>query len=523
MTPLRLTTRLTLALIALGLVALAVSIGGTAWAIARGARAQAIALASFEADEIDRKAAGDPVVAAAAVRIRTLASATNRGRDCRAAARDARIFLLEEAGARDGTPGVRWPGPPSETGVVRLHVPRGAACLARDGTAYGVARNFHGGRYLVAWLVPADPLFWWRAGLIGSVAFAVFASLGGGVALLFGAAQMQRIRALNAVLDRVEDSGFTVRAPREGLGPELAELAEHVDAMIRRMGELTSNLSRLAVHIAHDLRSPLDALHRKLGRLGAQLGDPGGFATLEEAQAQVDTIVRRCVQLLEIVRIEAATRDSYTTIDLADQIALVVDEVFADAAAERGVAIGVDAAPIPLRAMTEMIQRLLTNLLQNAVAFAAPGSVIRIGATIEPGFARLAIENDGPQVPPDRLQAIFEPHVSTPAAGGRGYGLGCPSSRRSRAATAARPGPSRSQAECGSWCACAAEGLSVTQSDTNLKCIDSCGARHERGDKRKNLRASARTNYFLTRRRREDCGWSSKHRLSPGAKKTVLR
>jgi len=433
--PGRLTTRLAIALIGLMSLALAASIGATAWLVQASAKAQALALARQEMAEIASKLddlaarsaglgpAADALLsdqAALIVRERAQLSAVARGPGCERATSDPRIILVRTAAGIDGTRGVAWPAGGGD--VVHLKLAQGAVCLAAPASAWGVERRFGDIDILIARVLPVDRTLYLRATAIGFGVFIVFALLALAVAALFNAGLNARVRALNAVLDAVESSGFTVRAT-DGGGGEFALLADHVNGMIARLGTLAGGLSSLAIHIAHDLRSPLVVAARKLEALETMLG---GHEAVADVRREVEALLHRCVQLLDIVRIETQARDGFTRVDLAAQLELLVADVFDDEAEAAGKHITLATAPAAITARTDIVQRMIANLLQNAIKFADPGSTIKVALATAGERAVLSVDNDGPEVPADRLESIFDPHVAASVTAGGGYGLGLP-------------------------------------------------------------------------------------------------
>lgn len=434
--PGRLTTRLAIALIALMSLALAVSVAATAWLVQTTAKAQAVALARQEMTEIASKlddlarrsvalGPGGRLLladqAALIVRERAQLSSVARGARCERASADPRVILVRTASGVEGTRGIAWPADAGDP--LRLSLPKGVACLAAPASAWGVSQRFGDTRILVARILPVDRSLYLRAAAIGTGVFLLFALLALAVAALFNANLNARIRAVNQVLDEVETSGFAVRAEDGGGGPEFVLLAEHVNGMIARMGALAGGLSNLAIHIAHDLRSPLVVAARKLETLEARLG---GDAAVGEVKQEVEGLLHRCVQLLDIVRIETQGREGFARVDLKAQLDLLVADVFDDEAEVAGKHIRLDAAPAAIAARTDIIQRMIANLLQNAIKFASAGSTIGVALAADGGRATLTVDNDGPEVPADRLESIFDPHVAASVTAGGGYGLGLP-------------------------------------------------------------------------------------------------
>jgi two-component system sensor histidine kinase ChvG len=70
----------------------------------------------------------------------------------------------------------------------------------------------------------------------------------------------------------------------------------------------------------------------------------------------------------------------------------------------------------PVLATEDCLETVIENLLDNAIGFSPQGGSVRIRVAAEGAMVALAVEDDGPGVPPDRLEAIFRRHVSSRAA-----------------------------------------------------------------------------------------------------------
>ena len=86
------------------------------------------------------------------------------------------------------------------------------------------------------------------------------------------------------------------------------------------------------------------------------------------------------------------------------------------------------AGPLPVRVDPLAISRILGNLLDNAAAYSPQGAAIRLTARRDGGHALLAVQDQGPGIPPDQRDRIFQRHVrlnprSASHSGGLGLGL----------------------------------------------------------------------------------------------------
>jgi signal transduction histidine kinase len=86
------------------------------------------------------------------------------------------------------------------------------------------------------------------------------------------------------------------------------------------------------------------------------------------------------------------------------------------------------AGDAPVLADRKQIAQALLNLLLNAAYVSKPGGAVRVRATARDGFRGIAVEDDGPGIPPELRARVFEPFFTT-KPGGEGTGLGLPLTR----------------------------------------------------------------------------------------------
>jgi signal transduction histidine kinase len=81
----------------------------------------------------------------------------------------------------------------------------------------------------------------------------------------------------------------------------------------------------------------------------------------------------------------------------------------------------------PVTADAVLLQRMLANLVSNAIDASAPGQTVRLAAqALAPGWLRLQVSDQGSGIAPEKLERIFEPYFTTKEFGEdvRGFGLG---------------------------------------------------------------------------------------------------
>ena len=200
---------------------------------------------------------------------------------------------------------------------------------------------------------------------------------------------------------------------------------------LRHATESSSRKSQFVAMTSHEMITPLNALlgflRRVLDHPSAQL-DHRDRANLLSALRNGLALEQLTRDLLDLSKVEAGRLELHLSeVDLPTLIEEVLADV-GDAANTNAVTLTSTCPPLPLHTDRARVRQILLNLLRNAVAFSAGGTV-RLDATIEPhGGVTIAITDDGVGVDPARLSQIFEPYfrwdsAKTPSRPGAGLGL----------------------------------------------------------------------------------------------------
>jgi signal transduction histidine kinase len=418
--------RTTLVIGALAAVALAGLTLGLLQMVAANARVVALARAQADAAVLSSKIASLPPGLSAEAReaeVLTLVTArameaTDGGR-CDSGERARALFLYRmKDGVTAGTPRLAWPG---GSGEVRFAVPAGAACQPAAATAVGVVEDAGGtGRFLSARIYSPDPRLVARAYMLAAGVALAFVVLAGLLAWALMRGWRARLDSFNALLDRADRNGFAERAEEDDSQPEFRLLARHLNALLARSEDMIGGLRRLHRHVAHDLRGPVMVARRHLDALDAKTPDEPLIA---ETAARLATIDKRCRMLLGIIDAEVSRGAGVDTVDPAARLRRLIDDMFVYLGDDKDLAFDLDAAPARVRVAGDLFDRMVENLLGNAVKFAAPGTRVRCTVADDGEVVRIAVRNDGPGIDPARIERIFEPGYSTGGADSHGLGL----------------------------------------------------------------------------------------------------
>jgi two-component system sensor histidine kinase KdpD len=197
-----------------------------------------------------------------------------------------------------------------------------------------------------------------------------------------------------------------------------AEVARQSDAL----------KSALLQSVSHDLRTPLATIRAAAGTLrpDSDLDASGRMASAEAIEREVARLDRLVSNLLDLGRIEAGELRAEVDIFMLDDLAARTIDRFATRFEEHSVV--TEIPPLPVAVDPVFLDEALANLLDNALKFAGPTSAIRIRAGHEGGGVRLTVDDDGPGVPDELLDRVFEKFYRAPAPGrlarsGTGVGL----------------------------------------------------------------------------------------------------
>ncbi|MEV6343580.1 HAMP domain-containing sensor histidine kinase [Actinoplanes sp. NPDC051851] len=212
------------------------------------------------------------------------------------------------------------------------------------------------------------------------------------------------LRELAVQIGNLGPQNFAYRI-RGGPRGEMAQLAAAVNGMISRVAVGYESQRRFAADASHELRTPL-AVQRTLIEVGLARG-PGP----ERLQALTEQLLEtndRNVRLIEALLVLSETDRglaSRSEIRL-DTVAGAVVEEHRGRAGQAGVAVTVRLAPRVVIGERVLLERLVTNLLQNAIKYNRPGGTVTVAVGEDPA---LTVENTGDDVPPEAVAGLFEP------------------------------------------------------------------------------------------------------------------
>jgi signal transduction histidine kinase len=258
-------------------------------------------------------------------------------------------------------------------------------------------------------------------------ALAAMALVSVGLGWLVAGRVLRPLTAITATARRLEGSTLHERLNLQGPQDELKELADTFDQMLGRLDAAFETQRRFVANASHELRTPL-AIART--EVDVALADPDtGREELRAMAARVLEANQRSERLIEglltLARSERQLR-AREPLDLAaaasDALSVAAPEV-----ARLGLRVSRVLGAAPVAGDRALLERLVANLVENAVRHNRPGGWVEVDTGRSGPLAVVRVANGGPPIPPDQVATLFEPFRRLEAdrtGSDRGTGLG---------------------------------------------------------------------------------------------------
>jgi signal transduction histidine kinase len=238
---------------------------------------------------------------------------------------------------------------------------------------------------------------------------------------------LRPLRVITAATRDISASNLHKRLDLDGPDDELKELGDTIDGLLQRLEASFRSQRQFVANTSHELRTPL-ARQRTLAQVA--LSDPDANAdSLRVAHERVLASGQQQEQLIDALltlsRVQAGAI-SHEAVDLTPLVrnALVARTAEAES---RGVLVIPTLAEAPLQGDPRLVERLVANVLDNALRHNVPGGMVVVRTGTRAGHGWFAVSNDGPVVEADQIERLYEPFERLGAErtnSGEGFGLG---------------------------------------------------------------------------------------------------
>jgi two-component system, OmpR family, sensor histidine kinase TctE len=235
------------------------------------------------------------------------------------------------------------------------------------------------------------------------------------------------LRPVKRLRDEIADrSPLDLRPIVESSVPrEIAPVVVTLNRLFTMLRTAVQSQQQFIANTAHQLRTPITGMQAQLDLLVAEpAAQPikGRLLTLQEGIRQ---LAHSANQLLTLARADPAANIAAKNqpVDLKAIIGEVVAKFF-DRALQANIDLGVEAAPIIIRADPSLLDDLLSNLIDNALKYTPAGGSVTASAGLQNGKPFLAVEDTGPGIPESERQRVRQRFYRLPNSPGHGSGLG---------------------------------------------------------------------------------------------------
>lgn len=286
-------------------------------------------------------------------------------------------------------------------------------------------------------LVVAEPL----AQVDSAVRRTTLLFIGGGAAALLLAGlggwavagrAIRPVERMTARASAIDIEGLGQRVPVPAARDELSRLARTFNGMLDRLERGVAARERLIADASHELRAPLAAMLAELDvSLRHDEVSTQERVVLESVREEAARMSRVVDNLLTLARLDKGHLDFLMAPHNLTALTRAIAAVMRPAALAAHVTVEVTGDPASVCCDRDRIEQVIANLLDNAIRVSPPGGVVGVDVSVVAGEATVTVCDEGPGIPPEEHERIFERFARLDPARGRvgGAGLGLAISR----------------------------------------------------------------------------------------------
>jgi signal transduction histidine kinase len=233
------------------------------------------------------------------------------------------------------------------------------------------------------------------------------------------------VLALSRATDEISRGHYDVDVPEVPGGGEIGHLAQRFREMAARLGEAEQQERNFLMSVSHELRTPLTAIrgHVEALREGVAADPAARAASLDMIASETTRLERLVGDVLDLAKLEA---HRFTLLSEEVDMGRLCEQAYAafgEEARRRGIDYEkrFDASPTIVTDGDRVLQ-IISNLLSNAFRWTPDGGKVELELAATNGRISVAVDDNGPGVPPAEQERIFRPFWSRDDSG-TGLGL----------------------------------------------------------------------------------------------------
>ncbi|MFN0168524.1 MAG: heavy metal sensor histidine kinase [Bryobacteraceae bacterium] len=241
---------------------------------------------------------------------------------------------------------------------------------------------------------------------------------------------LEPVRSVARTAQSISGSNLSLRIPSHGTNDELDSMITTFNGMIERLEANFQQMKQFSSNVSHELRTPLTALrgHLEVALLSAQ-NEEQLRDTIINSLGDIERLGQLVRALLQLSQAESGQLVlQKTRVDMVEPLGEILER-FRLAAEEAGIRL---SGELPEQCLADIdgvqFDRMVSNLLSNAIRFTPPGGEIKVRLRSSGTLATLTVDDTGRGIPSEHLPHIFERFYRAgsqewPADRGLGLGL----------------------------------------------------------------------------------------------------
>jgi two-component system sensor histidine kinase ChvG len=192
---------------------------------------------------------------------------------------------------------------------------------------------------------------------------------------------------------------------------EIGDLADSLRSMTKGLYDRIDAIESFAADVAHELKNPLTSLSSAIEMMSRARDEKERSSLFAIARGDIKRIDRLITDISDASRLDAElSREAPEPVELSLLLSTII-EIYRMTEKKQDVTLALrDELPMGaiVQARDERLGQVFRNLIDNAISFSPPGGTVTVMASRHEHAARITVEDEGPGIPPDNLESIFE-------------------------------------------------------------------------------------------------------------------